>query len=67
LVNGGLIQPASSPTIQTTIATPTPVRLMTPGVLGAMHINWLGTLSLVESESENYNHVPRYRVPQAAD
>ena len=41
-----------------------PVRLMTPGVFGTMHIKWLGRLSLVDSESENYNHVPRYRVPK---
>ena len=41
-----------------------PVRLMTPGVFGTMHIKWLGKLSLVDSESENYNHLPRYRVPK---
>lgn len=41
-----------------------PVRLVTPGVFGTMHIKWLGKLSLVDAESNNYNHVPRYRVPK---
>ncbi len=40
-----------------------PVRLITPGVFGTMHIKWLGRLSVVDSESSNYNHIPRYRVP----
>ena len=41
-----------------------PVRLMTRGVFATMHIKWLERLSLVGSESNNYNHVPRYRVPK---
>lgn len=41
-----------------------PVRLVTPGVFGTMHIKWLSDLKFVSSESTNYNHVPRYRVPR---
>ena len=42
-----------------------PVRLITPGVYATMNIKWLGSLKFVEKESENYNHVPRYRVPKS--
>lgn len=42
-----------------------PVRLITPGVYGTMHIKWLGKLKFVGEESTNYNHVPRYRVPKS--
>lgn len=42
-----------------------PIRLMTPGVYGTMHIKWLGKLEFVSEETTNYNHVPRYRVPNS--
>lgn len=41
-----------------------PVRLITPGVFGTMQMKWLDELRFVSSESTNYNHVPRYRVPK---
>lgn len=40
-----------------------PIRLIIPGVFGTMQVKWLSTLDFVSDESENYNHVPRYRVP----
>lgn len=40
-----------------------PVRLITPGVYATMNVKWLGELNFVSQESTNYNHVPRYRVP----
>lgn len=41
-----------------------PVRLVTPGVYGTMHVKWLASLSFQPEETSNYNHVPRYRVPK---
>ncbi|MEZ6122114.1 MAG: molybdopterin-dependent oxidoreductase [Planctomycetaceae bacterium] len=41
-----------------------PVRLMTPGVYGTMHIKWLNHLHFASDETDNENHVPRYRVPR---
>lgn len=40
-----------------------PVRLVTPGVYATMNLKWLSELNFVSQESTNYNHVPRYRVP----
>lgn len=40
-----------------------PVRLVTPGIFGTMQVKWLSELVFVTEESTNYNHVPRYRVP----
>ncbi len=40
-----------------------PLRLVTPGVYGTMHIKWLDQLNFVTEESMNENHIPRYRVP----
>lgn len=40
-----------------------PVRLITPGVYATMNVKWLSELSFRGQESTNYNHVPRYRVP----
>jgi len=41
-----------------------PVRLVTPGVYGTMHMKWLDQLNFVAEESTNENHIPRYRVPR---
>lgn len=41
-----------------------PVRLMTPGFYGTMHIKWLTALRFESDESDNYNHIPRYRTPR---
>lgn len=40
-----------------------PIRLITPGVYATMNVKWLSELNFVSEESTNYNHVPRYRVP----
>ncbi len=40
-----------------------PIRLITPGVYATMNIKWLTRLRLEASETSNYNHIPRYRVP----
>lgn len=42
-----------------------PIRLITPGVYGTMQIKWLGKLDFLSEETTNYNHVPRYRVPNS--
>ncbi|HAD58874.1 MAG TPA: sulfite reductase [Planctomycetaceae bacterium] len=42
-----------------------PARLITPGVFGTMQVKWLSELIFVAEESTNYNHVPRYRVPNS--
>ena len=42
-----------------------PVRLMTPGFYGTMHIKWVSRLRFEGDETDNYNHIPRYRVPRA--
>ena len=41
-----------------------PIRLITPGIYGTMHIKWLSGLYFENEETDNYNHVPRYRVPK---
>ena len=40
-----------------------PVRLIMPGFYGTMNIKWLSELSFDAHESNNYNQIPRYRVP----
>lgn len=40
-----------------------PLRLITPGIYGTMHMKWLNELKFVGEESTNYNHAVRYRVP----
>lgn len=40
-----------------------PIRLITPGIYATMNVKWLSELDFVSEESSNYNHVPRYRVP----
>lgn len=40
-----------------------PVRLITPGYFGTMQIKWLTRLRFEATETSNYNHMPRYRVP----
>lgn len=41
-----------------------PVRLMTPGYFGTMQIKWLRRLRFDVAESQNYNHMSRYRAPR---
>jgi len=41
-----------------------PVRLMTPGFYGTMHIKWLTDLRFEAEETNNGNHIPRYRTPR---
>lgn len=41
-----------------------PLRLITPGVYATMNVKWLSELNFVDTESDNYNHLPRYRVPK---
>ncbi len=40
-----------------------PVRLVTPGYFGTMNIKWLSRLRFDKTETDNYNQIPRYRVP----
>jgi len=42
-----------------------PVRLMTPGYYGTMHVKWVSRVRFEAAESANYHHVPRYRTPYA--
>lgn len=41
-----------------------PLRLVTPGFYGTMHVKWLSRLRLEAQESVNYHHVKRYRTPR---
>ena len=41
-----------------------PVRLMTPGFYGTMHIKWVSRLRFEGDETDNYNQISRYRVPR---
>jgi DMSO/TMAO reductase YedYZ molybdopterin-dependent catalytic subunit len=41
-----------------------PIRLVTPGIFGTMHMKWLGRLRFEAAETSNYNQIPRYRVPR---
>jgi len=40
-----------------------PVRLVTPGLFGTMHIKWLRRLRFETAESPNFYHATEYRVP----
>jgi sulfite oxidase len=40
-----------------------PLRLVTPGYFGTMHLKWLTKLTLSQDESNNDNHGSRYRMP----
>lgn len=42
-----------------------PVRLVTPGFYGTMHVKWLSKLRFEKAESPTYHHVGRYRTPLA--
>ena len=41
-----------------------PVRLVTPGFYGTMHVKWLRRLRFEQSESTNFYHATEYRVPK---
>ena len=41
-----------------------PVRLMTLGYFGTMHMKWLHRLRFESRETDNYNQIPRYRTPR---
>ncbi len=41
-----------------------PVRLVTPGFYGTMHVKWLRRLSFETTESNNFYHATEYRVPR---
>ena len=41
-----------------------PVRFITPGYYGTMHMKWLSRLRFEAHETDNYNHIPRYRIPR---
>lgn len=41
-----------------------PVRLVTPGLYGGMHIKWLRRLRFESTESTNFYHATEYRVPK---
>jgi sulfite oxidase len=41
-----------------------PVRLVTPGYYGTMHVKWLGRLRFETGESEHTSQVPHYRTPR---
>lgn len=43
-----------------------PVRLVTPGYYGTMHVKWLNRLRFEATESLNHHHVGRYRTPKKA-
>ena len=38
-----------------------PVRLIVPGYYGTMNVKWLTRLRFEGQETNNYNHIPRYR------
>ena len=40
-----------------------PVRLVTLGYYGTVHMKWLSRLQFDAEESNNYHHIPRYRTP----
>ena len=40
-----------------------PVRLVTPGLFGTMHIKWVTRLRFETAESPNFYHATEYRVP----
>lgn len=41
-----------------------PVRLVTPGYYGTMHVKWLSRLRLEAQETVNHHQVKRYRMPR---
>ncbi len=41
-----------------------PLRLVTPGYYGTMHVKWLARLRLEAQESVNHHQVKRYRTPR---
>lgn len=41
-----------------------PLRLVTPGYYGTMHVKWLTRLRLEPGETVNHNQVKRYRMPR---
>jgi sulfite oxidase len=41
-----------------------PVRLVTPGFYGTMHVKWLRRLRFEQTESTNFYHATEYRVPK---
>lgn len=42
-----------------------PLRLVTPGYYGTMHVKWLSRLRLDAQESVNYHQAKRYRTPRS--
>jgi DMSO/TMAO reductase YedYZ molybdopterin-dependent catalytic subunit len=42
-----------------------PVRLVTPGYYGTMHVKWLNHLRFESQESDHTSQVPHYRTPRA--
>jgi DMSO/TMAO reductase YedYZ molybdopterin-dependent catalytic subunit len=40
-----------------------PVRLVTPGYYGTMHVKWITRLRFDERESNHTSHIPHYRTP----
>ena len=41
-----------------------PVRLVTPGFYGTMHLKWLSRLRFEKDETSNYFQIPQYRMPK---
>lgn len=41
-----------------------PMRLVTPGYYGTMHVKWLTRLRIEDRETVNYHQVKRYRIPR---
>ncbi len=41
-----------------------PLRLVTPGFYGTMHVKWLRRLSFEKTESTNFYHATEYRTPK---
>src|SRR3954453_10350923 len=42
-----------------------PVRLVTPGYYGTMHIKWVTRLRFNKSETDNQYQMPQYRMPDS--
>ena len=40
-----------------------PVRLVTPGFYGTMHVKWITRLRFDHTESDHTSHMPKYRTP----
>ena len=41
-----------------------PVRLVTPGYYGTMHVKWITRLRFTDSESDHTSQIPHYRTPR---